>query len=363
MTAPVAILKLTGVLLLALYSVLSGSSPERRDAAAAWALYALGAILLVVPWWGPQVNALHTVLASLGAVFVALYALSPARPTLALTYLRYVALVLAAALVLTPFCWLICAAFKDRDVLMQYTFLPALRDWSAKTLNLGNFRELFKGESTPQGTVYFWRYMLNSLFLACTVTTIHILMCSLSGYALAKYEFRGKRGFMLFMLGSMMIPRMIFLAPVYQLVYRIGWIDTYLALLVPGAIPVFGIILFRQAIVNVPDDLLEAARIDGCSEVGIYWGVIMPLVRPMTAAFCLVSFLGSWNNFLGPQIYINTQAKLTLPVILSQYMGIYSQQYGVFLAGTLLSIIPPAIIFFALQREFVSGLTSGAVKG
>lgn len=308
-------------------------------------------------------NALHWTLTGLALIFIALYATSPRRPRAALAYLRYALLCLAAAVVLTPFFWLTCAAFKDKSVLMQYTFMPPPDEWSSATLNLGSFRELFKGENTPQGKVYFWRYLLNSLFLASASTMIHVFFASLSGYTLAKYEFPGKKAIMLFMLGSMMIPGMILLAPVYQLIYRLGWTDTYWALLVPGAVPVFGIFLFRQAILSVPDELMEAARIDGCSEFGIYWNLVMPLVRPMTGAFCLVSFLGSWNNFLGPQIFIHTQAKLTLPVVLNQYIGIYSQDYGVFLAGTLLSILPPAIIFFALQREFVSGLTRGAVKG
>ena len=125
----------------------------------------------------------------------------------------------------------------------------------------------------------------------------------------------------------------------------------------------FGMFLFRQAMTAVPDSLIEAARIDGASEFVIYLRVVMPLVRPMTGAFCLITFLGNWNSFIGPQVFIQTQSKLTLPVVLNQYMGVYTQQYGVFLAGTLLAILPPAILFFALQKEFVSGLTSGSVKG
>ena len=156
---------------------------------------------------------------------------------------------------------------------------------------------------------------------------------------------------------------MLLLAPLYNLIYKIGWMDTYWALLVPGASSAFGMFLFRQACLSVPNSLLEAARIDGCSEFNIYLNIVMPLVRPMTGAFCLVSFLGNWNSFVAPNIYIQTQAKLTLPVILNQFVGVYSQQYGIFLAGTLIAIIPPAILFFALQREFISGLTSGAIKG
>jgi ABC-type glycerol-3-phosphate transport system permease component len=309
------------------------------------------------------VNKLHYFLIILAAIFVILYLRSPRRPRIALLYLRYVVLILVGWVVLSPFIWLICSAFKDQTVLMKYTFLPPVAEWSTETLNLQSFRKLFAGEETLQGKVYFWQYIFNSLFLATAFVTIQLFFSSLGGYALAKYNFRAKKFVMFFMLGSMMIPPIIFLAPVYRLIVGIGWVNTYKALLVPGAVSVFGMFLFRQAMVGIPNDLIEAARVDGCGEFMIYLRLIMPLVRPMSGAFCLVVFLGSWNNYLGPQIFIHTQGKLTLPVILSQYVSVYNFEYGVFLAGTLLAIIPPAILFFSLQREFISGLSSGAVKG
>jgi len=300
-------------------------------------------------------------------ILILIYALLrwvvPGAREMASPYLRYLLLGLAAFLILCPFVWLICAVFKDKDVLMQYTFLPPLSDWGIETLNLGNFRELFSGEDTVEGKVYFWEYVVNSLFLASAGTTLNLFFASMGGYALSKYEFRGRKAIMAFMVGSMMFPGMLFLAPVYKMIFAFGWMDTYLALLVPGACSVFGMFLFRQAMSTVPESLIEAARIDGASEFYIYLNIAMPLVRPMTGAFCLITFLGNWNNFIGPQIFIQTQAKLTLPVVLNQYMGVYTQQYGVFLAGTLLAILPPAILFFSLQKEFVAGLTSGAVKG
>jgi ABC-type glycerol-3-phosphate transport system permease component len=125
---------------------------------------------------------------------------------------------------------------------------------------------------------------------------------------------------------------------------------------------VFGIFLFRQAILGVPDELLEAGRIDGCGEFRIYLMLVMPLVRPMTGAFCLVSFLGAWNSFVAPNVYLQSQHNLTLPVVLNQYISQFRQEYGIFLAGTLVAILPPAILFLTLQREFISELTSGAVK-
>ena len=140
-------------------------------------------------------------------------------------------------------------------------------------------------------------------------------------------------------------------------------VDTLWVLILPHVVSAYGIFLFRQACLSVPDEMLDAGRIDGCSEFRIYWRLVMPLVRPMAAAFCLVSFLGNWNAYFAPNIFLHSQDKLTLPIILTLYVSQYESDYGVFLAGTALAIIPPAVLFFALQKEFISGLTSGAVKG
>jgi multiple sugar transport system permease protein len=308
-------------------------------------------------------NPLRWLLLLLALGFLVLYARSPKHPKLAFAYLRLVALVLASILVLAPFLWLVAAAFKDKTALNEYVFFPPLSAWSEKTMNLNNFRRLFAGNDTVQGKVYFFRYVVNSLFFASASTVLQLGFCSAGGYALAKYEFYGKRLIMLFMLGSMMIPGVLLFAPVYELMVRLHLIDTYHGVLLPGIVSVYGIFLFRQAIIAVPNEMIDAGRIDGSSEFDIYLRLVMPLVRPMSAAFCLVTFLGSWNSFFGPSIFLQTQAKFTLPVILNLYIGLYANDYGVFLAGTLIAVIPPAILFFALEKEFVSGLTSGAVKG
>jgi len=308
-------------------------------------------------------NKVHIVLIVLAGIYFVLKICTPRRSKLPAGYMRYTGLTIIGVVVLAPFFWLICAAFKDPDVLMQYTFLPPVGEWSRETLNLSNFKKLFEPKVTPQGNVYFWQHILNSIFFASTTTVVQLFFCSLGGYALAKYSFRGRGLLIAFMLGTMMIPPMLFLAPVYKLIVKIGWVDTYWALIVPGAANAFGMFLFRQAIVGIPNDLIEAGRIDGCSEFSIYLRLVMPLVRPMSGAFCLIVFLGTWNSFLGPQIFLHSESKLPLPVILNQYFGVYQQEYGVFLAGTLLAIIPPAILFFVLQREFIGGLASGAIKG
>jgi multiple sugar transport system permease protein len=276
---------------------------------------------------------------------------------------RFAVLSAAAAAVLAPFAWLVAAAFKDKAYLNEYVFFPPLADWSTKTMNLDNFRALFAGDSTVQGTVYFWQYVLNSLFLATATTIVQLLFCSAAGYALAKLEFRGKRVLMSFMLMSMMIPGVLLFAPIYELMVKLHLVDTFTGLMLPTAVTAYGSFLFRQACLAVPNEMLDAGRIDGCSELRIYLNLVMPLVRPMSAAFCLVTFLATWNAFFGPSVFLHSQSKLTLPVILNRYIGIYTNQYGVFLAGTLLAIIPPAILFFALEKEFISGLTSGSIKG
>jgi len=311
-------------------------------------------------------NALRFILLALAATFLALLATSigaPVRHARALRFGRRVLLGLACATVLGPFVWLLAAIFKDRTVLNEYLFFPPLAKWSHATMNLDNFRELLRGHETMHGTVHFWQYLLNSVVYATVGTSCQLVLSSLAGYALAKYRFKGKSALMLFMLGSMMIPQVLLLAPLYKMAVDLGLVDSLWGLLLPWLVNAYGIFLFRQACVAVPDELVDAGRIDGCGEFGIYFRLVMPLCRPMAAAFCLVSFLSFWNAFFAPNIFLHSQDKLTLPVVLQLYLNQYKLDYGVFLAGTALAMLPPAILFLALQKEFISGLTSGAVKG
>jgi ABC-type glycerol-3-phosphate transport system permease component len=258
-------------------------------------------------------------------------------------------LVSTAAVTLTPLLWLLATSIKAPDDLFHYMFF-------SPRPTLYNFQDLFR-------TTQFLRYMMNSLFVACASVTVQLFLSSLAGFALAKYEFKGKKAIMLLMLATVMIPGQVLLAPLYELIYRLGLVDSYGGLIVPSAVSVLGIFLFRQSILQVPDELLHAARLDGCSEFRIYWDVVMPISRPMVGAFCLISFMGTWNSFLWPQIILHNSDHFTLPIAMNQMVGLYQQQYGTLMAGTLLCVLPVILLFLLLQKEFVAGLTAGAVKG
>ena len=223
-------------------------------------------------------------------------------------------------------------------------------------LSLVNFRKLF--EQIP-----FWRYLMNSVFVTSATVIIQLFFSSLGGFALAKYDFRGKKLIMVVMLASMVIPGQVLLAPLYELIFRIRLIDSYAGLILPGMVSVLGTFLFRQSMLHISDDLLQAARIDGCGEFRIYWSIVMPVCRPMIGAFCLIAFMGTWNNFLWPQIILHSHERFTLPIALTLSVGMYHQDYGVLMAGTLLSILPVVVLFFILQKQFISGLTAGSIKG
>lgn len=274
----------------------------------------------------------------------------PARSVLV-----HLGLLFLAVLTLVPFAWLVCAAFKRHEDIFSSAFLP-WHDLGALTLD--NFRRLFS--TTP-----FANWLMNSIFLASASTVAVVTLSSLGGFALAKYRFRGKRPLMLVMLGTLVLPFPVLLPSSWELMYHLGWLDSYLAILVPGMVSVFGMFLFRQAMLAVPDELLHAGRVDGCSELRLWWDIALPIVRPMVGAFTLLAFLGNWNSFLWPQIVLQDERKYTLPIGLANMIGMpaFETQYGVLMAGTLLSVLPVMMLFFILQRDFVSGLASGAVKG
>ena len=238
-------------------------------------------------------------------------------------------------------------------------------------LTLDNFKNLFR-EVTPDGETRYsffsnqgiGRAIVNSFFFASVSSVLGVLGAAMGGYALSKYRFRGRAIIDWTVLAALVIPGAVLIAPGYQVLYWLGMLDSYTGLILPGVAPAFGVFLFRQSMRNsVPTELIEAARIDGCGELRIFFTIALPMVRPMAGALLLFGFLGAWNNFLAPQIVLSTPDKYPLAVFISQLRGVYGTDYGLIMAGTLVAIAPILVLFLLLQKEFISGLTSGAVKG
>lgn len=282
------------------------------------------------------------------------------RPFSMWTALAYVLLVPLAALTVVPFVWLACAALKAPEDFFGSTFLPTGDGflgiaWSK--LTLANFRTvLFDGGMA--------RAMVNSMLIASLTSILATLASAMAGYALACHRFRGRRCVEVIVLGALLVPAPLIIAPGYQWLYTLGLLDTWTGLILPAIAPAFGILLFRQASLrSIPPEVLEAARIDGAGEGAMFFTIALPMLRPMIGAFMMITFLATWNNFITPQIVLQSEHKFPLSVLIFQLADVYRQDYGVIMAGTLFSICPVMLLFLALQREFISGLTMGAVKG
>ena len=274
--------------------------------------------------------------------------------------LLHAILVALASLMLIPMLWMVTTSLKAVGDQADSLFLPrgdGLFGVAWDKLTFVNFVTLFE-EAGLGGA------LLNSVFLSSVSAVLATLCCAAGGFALARYRFRGKTLITTLVLGSLIIPPPLLLAPTYEMLYHFSLLDTYAGLLLPGLAPAFGVFLFRQATIqSVPTELLEAARIDGCGEMRAFFVIVLPLLRPMVGAFMLITFLMWWNNFIGPQVVLQSPEKYPLAVAIAQLKGTYYQDYGLQMAATLISVAPVMILFLLLQREFISGLTAGAVKG
>ncbi len=272
----------------------------------------------------------------------------------------YAALLFFAALTLLPFVWMLTSSLKTQHDFFTAFFLPPGDGWLGlgwDRLTLHHFRRLF--HEFPVA-----RAMLNSFFLASVTSSLATLACAMGGYGLAKFSFRGRDTVTWLVLGALIIPGSLLIAPSYRLLWQLGLLNSYAGLILPALAPAFGVFLFRQAMLNtVPTELLEAARIDGAGEVRIFFTIVVPLVRPMVGAFLMITFLGAWNNFIGPQIVLQQPEVFPLSVAINNLRGVYATDYGLIMSGSLVSIAPVMCLFLLLQKEFISGLTSGAVKG
>lgn len=269
----------------------------------------------------------------------------------AATALKYLVLVGGAFVMVFPFVWMMIASLMTAGEiqLRPPVWLPAVPQFN-------NYTELV--DSIPIARLYF-----NSLFTSGIIVFGVLLSSSLAGFAFAKYRFPGRELLFYLILATMMIPFFVTLIPVFFIVRQLGWIDTYQGLVIPGLTSAYGIFLMRQFMITVPDEIIDAARIDGASELSIYWRIVLPLIKPALATLGTFVFIGSWNNFLWPLLVLNSRELMTLPLGINSLRSLYADNTNLLMAGTAVSVLPMLFLFIYLQRYFIQGIALTGLKG
>ena len=263
----------------------------------------------------------------------------------------YAVLSLGLLVVVGPFLWMLLSSFKPEAEIRANP--PT---WWPGTFTFGNYRDLFARLDFPL-------YFFNSALVATLVTVGNLLFCSALGYALAKLRFPGRKALFLVVLGMLMVPGMVTFVPQFVLISNLGLANSYAGLVLPFLAGPFGVFLMRQFLMSIPDDLIEAARVDGAGEWRIFFRIVLPLCRPALATLGILTFLASWNNFLWPLVVATTEDKYTLPVALALYsVGQNQTFYGLLLAGAVVVVLPVLIVFLVLQRHFLRGIATTGLK-
>ena len=263
----------------------------------------------------------------------------------------YAALGAGALVALGPMLWMLSASFMPAGEANAYPprLLPS-------TPTLGHYATLFT-------RLDLGRNLVNSAAIAATVTILSLFINSLAGYALAKLRFRYRDRLFRVLSAGLLLPVQISMLPLFLLFKELGLINSYWGVIVPSLASIFGIFLIRQYTLALPDDLLDAARIDGAGELRIYWSVALPVIRPILATIAIWTFLNTWNDFMWPLIVLSDEAKYTLPVALANLSGEHVQDTELMMAGAVVTVIPVMLVFLLLQRYYIQGVMAGSVKG
>lgn len=263
----------------------------------------------------------------------------------------YTVLIIFAIGMIVPFVWMALSTFKPQNELMVFPpkFLP-------ENPTLDNYKQVLS-------TIPFGRFYLNSIFVTTVSVLLVLFTSSLAGFAFAKYEFKGKNIIFKTLLSAMMIPFPVTIIPLYIMIYSLGLVDSYFALIVTGSVSIFGTFLMRQFIIGIPGDLIDAARIDGCSDWMIYVKIILPNIKPVLSALAIFSFMRVWNAFLWPLLVVNDNRHRTVQLGI-QY---FTQQYGdlvhLQITAAAMAVIPIIILYLFLQKQFIKGITMTGIKG
>ncbi|MCC6358488.1 MAG: carbohydrate ABC transporter permease [Phycisphaerales bacterium] len=278
--------------------------------------------------------------------------------------LALLALLLGTVVMIFPFYWMAITSLATPAQAAESASVSTFH-WIPTDPQFSNYSGALKRiGSTP------WKGFLDALANTVVVTTLcvvgQVLSCSLVGYAFARLRFRGRSALFIIMIATMMVPMQVTMIPLFILFRSFGWIDTILPLVVPAFFGTpFFIFMFRQFFAQIPEALVEAGRIDGCTHLGIWWRIMLPLCKPVIAITAVFTFIATWNDFLGPLIYLQSEDKMTLAVALNQFQNQYGDfsDMNLLMAASLITMLPCILLFLVAQRQFVGGLSLGAVKG
>ena len=269
-----------------------------------------------------------------------------------LRWLTALAVACGALTVFFPFFWMAITSLKTAPEIQRVPLQIVPDRW----LNLTNYIEVFKREP-------FMRYLLNSAIVASIAAVSSLVVSSLAGFGFAKYHFPGRDAFFLAIVGILMVPFQSVVVPLYTWINRLGLLDTYLGIVAPDLVSVFGVFLMRQAIETIPNDYLDAARIDGCSELRIFFSVILPSVKPAMATLLIIKFMWNWNEFFWPLVVINSAKMKVVTMGLMSFSNMYFIEYNLLTAAAVISILPILLIFLTLQRWVVQAVVMSGLKG
>ncbi|MEV5743373.1 carbohydrate ABC transporter permease [Microbispora rosea] len=272
-------------------------------------------------------------------------------PRLVRTALAYVCLLAVVLLVLVPFAWMVSSSLKrDNEVLT----VPV--EWIPREFRWSNFAEIW--DRIPMLT-----YLGNSAFLSAAVTVLQVLTGSFAAYGFSKVRFPGRDALFLAYIATIAVPWQAYMVPQYIMMQRAELTDTYWSIILLQAFGAFGVFLMRQYYMSIPDDLCEAARIDGLSEYGIYRRIMLPLSKPALASLALLTFVNTWNDYMGPFIYLTSNELWTVQLGLRSFVGQYDAEYAMIMTGAVLSVLPILVVFLFGQRYFIRGIATSGLKG
>ena len=263
----------------------------------------------------------------------------------------YIVAVLLAVIALVPFVWMISTSLKSRGALMS---IPI--EWIPAEPTLDAYGEVFS-------RFPFLRTIGNSLFITCSFTLLTIISASMAAFAFAKIRFRGSRLVLGLYLATMMIPTQVTMIPLFVVMNKLGLIDSYASVILPGIFKPFAVFMLVQQMRAIPNDFLDAARIDGAGIFQVYRRIALPMCAPTIATLAVTTFMESWNDYLWPLLMLTDRNKMTLPIALSTLNGQYNTEYNVLMAGSLISMIPIIVIYLCAQKQFKNGLMAGGIKG